>query len=280
MTLRSSGTQSAYRALSYPSGVESAGLCGEARILGLMRAWLCVALVAAACGGGSGIGGDDDDGQPDAGSDATPDGLIADGWTKLIERSWNLVPPQEAFKCTRIQIPEDMYISGFRARSPTGTHHELLTIATDSTGPIGDYDCTSSTQDPKLLFGGGIASNDFEFPAGVAIKLPAGSYINLNLHLLNVSDSTLSGTSGVYVRTVPANEVVHEADMMFLGTYQIDVPPTNSPKVVSGSCVTPTDWTIFNLWPHMHSYGVHQKVSVKRGGTSNVTTLLDTGYSY
>ncbi|HEU4616202.1 MAG TPA: hypothetical protein VFS15_29090 [Kofleriaceae bacterium] len=243
-----------------------------------MRAWLCVALVAAACGGGSGIGDDDD--QPDAGSDATPDAPVADGWTKLIERSWQLGSNIEQFKCRRIAITEDTYISGFRALSPTGTHHELLTISTDSTAPVGDYDCSSSTQDPKLLFGGGIASNDFEFPPGVAIKLPAGSYINLNLHLLNVSDSTLSGTSGVYVKSVPANEVVHEADMMFLGTYAINVPPNNTPTVVSGSCVTPMDWTIINLWPHMHSYGVHQKVTVRRGGTSNVSTLLDADYSY
>ncbi len=244
-----------------------------------MRAWLCVALVAAACGGGSGIG-DDDDGQPDAGSDATADGAIADGYTRLIERDWTIEAGLEYFKCRRIQITEDTYISGFRALSPTGTHHELLTISTDPQTKLGDYDCSSSTQDPKLLFGGGIASNDFEFPAGVAIKLPAGSYINLNLHLLNASDSMLTGTSGVYVKTVPANEVVHEADMMFLGTYNIDVPPTNTPTPVLGSCTVPADWTIINLWPHMHSYGVHQKVTVRRGGTSNVTTLLDTDYSY
>lgn len=239
-----------------------------------------MALAAAACGGGSGIGGDDDT-QPDAGSDATADGSVDDGWTKLIERDWRLDPPNEAFKCTRIEITEDMYISGFRALSPTGTHHELLTISTDSTGPVGDYDCSSAAQDPKLLFGGGIASNDFVFPKGVAIKLPAGSYINLNLHLLNVTDNSLSGTSGVYVKTVPASEVAHEADMMFLGTYNLHIPAQDPPVPVvqQGSCVTPTDWTIFNLWPHMHSYGVHQKVSLYRGG-SEVETLLDTDYSY
>jgi hypothetical protein len=67
--------------------------------------------------------------------------------------------------------------------------------------------------------------------------------------------------------------------MIFLGTFDLHIPPTNQPWVEPGSCSAPTQWTIFNLWPHMHGYATHQKVSVRRGNNT-VETLLDVDYSY
>ena len=237
-------------------------------------------LAAAACGGGGAGTGDDDDGQADGGIDAAVDGAVPEGWTMLIERSWQLPDsPTEAYKCRRIQITEDTYIGGFRAMSPTGTHHEVLTISTGPVSPVGNYECDSQSNDPQVLFGGGIASNDFELPPGVAIKLPAGSYINIDLHLLNHTDGSLSGTSGIYVKTVAPADVVHEADMMFVGDRRFTIPATGTPYAVTGDCTAPVDWHIVNLWPHMHSYATHQKVTITSGGTV-LDTLLDTDYSY
>ncbi|HEX5058687.1 MAG TPA: hypothetical protein VFV99_04965 [Kofleriaceae bacterium] len=238
-----------------------------------MRAWLCAAvLAAAACGGGGGSTGDDD--QPDA----AVDGSVTPGWTSLIERSWSLDPTVEGFKCIRIKIEQDTYVNAFHVKSPPGTHHELLTIST-TPSPIGEYECDALNLDKQMVFAGGIDTNDLQFPAGVAIKLAAGTYINLNLHVANFTDSPISGTSGIEVKTLKASEVVNEAEAMFLGTFNIHILPGATNQMVPGSCVAPTEWRILDLWPHMHSYAKHQNVKVARS-TGPVETLLNVDYTY
>src|SRR6185369_1820553 len=96
---------------------------------------------------------------------------------------------------------------------PTGTHHAVLSITAD-TSKVGNFDCTPSPE-PTMLYAGGINTNDLAFPDGVAVKLAAGQYIRLELHLYNPSDSTISGTSGVHVKTVTADQVTNEGDMIF-----------------------------------------------------------------
>jgi Copper type II ascorbate-dependent monooxygenase, C-terminal domain len=240
-----------------------------------MRARLCAVLAVAACGGSLGAG--DDDAQPDGGNGSS-DGAVEPGWTTLIERTWQLGMVEEDFKCVSKKIESDMYISAFRAKSPTGTHHEILSAAS-TPFMSGNYECDAHDNGMQMLYGGGIATQDLVLPPGVAIKLPAGTYINLNLHIANRSDDALSGTSGIEVQTIDASEVVHEADMMFLGTFGIHIPPTSQPFTEPAICSAPTTWNIVSLWPHMHGYATHQRVTVERNN-GNVDTLLDTDYSY
>ncbi|NVB81299.1 MAG: hypothetical protein HOV81_23080 [Kofleriaceae bacterium] len=239
-----------------------------------MRAWFAALAVSViGCGPGGGFG--DDDPEVDASID-TPGG---DGFTTLIEREWTVLPRSEAFVCTRVKIEQDMFISAFQAMSPTGTHHEFLTISSTNS-PLGDYDCPGSNLEPQLMFAGGVNTDEFDFPPGVAIKLTAGTYINLRLHLFNADEaSSLSGTSGVRVKTMPASEVVHEADMVFAGHKGFTIPASPAPYKVTGGCSLPTQWHIFGLWPHMHGYGMHQKVIVKRGGNVMMTPL-DADYDF
>jgi hypothetical protein len=239
-----------------------------------MRAWLCAVLAVSACGGGGTGTGDDD--QPDAAVDAPPD--VGPTWTTLIElKNWSLpTPSSEDFQCVRIKVPTEMYIGGFRVSSPPGTHHEILTVS-PATAPVGPYPCDGSNLDTQMLFAGGIGTNPLEFPTGVAIKLPANTIINLNLHLVNYSDAPLAGTSGIQVLQVAASDVVHEADMMFLGKGTLMIPPGTKTEIAT--CSIPAQWTILNLWPHMHQYGQHQRVK-RLKNNNQMQMLLDTDYSY
>jgi hypothetical protein len=205
-------------------------------------------------------------------------GPTADGWTPLVARSWTLVPgATNTYKCTRIKIANDMWVAGFRAASPLGTHHSVLTISTTNTN-TGDYDCTAGSVDSEMLYAAGVGTDDLMFPPGVAMHLTAGTYINLNLHLFNATDNMLANNSGVLVKVVQQVDVRHEADMMFSGTLQINVPHDGLPHLAQGGCTAPTDWHVFTLWPHMHQTATHQKWTYTHLGT--VTTLLDDNYLF
>lgn len=237
-----------------------------------MRAWFAAAAVLVIGCGGSGLGGDDGD-DTGSGSDASID-TPGPSFATLIERTWTIGPSQEAFMCRRVKIETDTYITGFQAMSPTGTHHEFLTISTTA-APLGDYTCPGSNLEPQLMFAGGVNTDDLAFPSGVAIKLTAGTYINLRLHLFNASDQPLTGTSGVRVKTMAAGDVVHEADMVFAGHNGFTIPASSTPYDVTGGCIVPAQWHVFGLWPHMHAYGTHQRVQVKRGGNVMMTPIDD-----
>lgn len=210
----------------------------------------------------------------DASGDATPA-----GWTPLIARDWDLAAgATNTYKCTRIMVTQDMWVAGFRAKSPTGTHHSVLTISTNNT-QTGDYDCQAGSLDNQMLYAAGVGTDDLSFPSGVAMHIAAGTYINLNLHLFNATDNPISGNSGVLVKLVDHADVVNEADMMFSGTFTINIPSDGQPHPAHGSCKVPTDWHIFTLWPHMHQTATHQKWTYTEG-TNAPVALIDDDFSF
>jgi hypothetical protein len=243
----------------------------------MSRAWL-IAVVLVGCGSGL------DGGLPDGGADdAVPDASVAtkcaasDGWKPLISRSWALASSDEGYKCRRIQVPQDEWITGYCVRAPLGTHHTILTIS-DTAQATGDYDCTAESLDPKMLYAGGLATDDVMFPSGVAMRLGANQYINLTLHLFNLTDNALDGESAVFIKTVQPSAVVHEADMTFAGTYTINIPPDNTPHTAAGGCFAPVDWHVFGVWPHMHQLGTHQSLAITHG--SSTTMMLNDDYAF
>lgn len=199
------------------------------------------------------------------------------GWTTLISRSWTVPAGTETYKCTRILVQTDQWITGFRAIAPLGTHHSILTISTTPT-PLGDYDCSPNNLDQELMYAWGIGTDDVSLPVGVAIHLEAGMYLNLNLHLQNATDSSMTQTSGVAIQTIDAAQVVNEADMTFAGTFNISIPNDGAPHDAVGGCAIPNDWHVFTMWPHMHAAGVHQKLVTTHAMVQ--TTLLDSDYAF
>jgi hypothetical protein len=206
-------------------------------------------------------------------------GNTTTGWTSLIGRSWS-VPPGSAdtYKCIRIAVTEDMWVSGFRAIAPPGTHHTVVTLSNNGT-QLGEYDCSVGSLDLQMLYASGVGTTELNFPEGVAMKIKAGQFINLNLHLFNAADTPLTGMSGIEVYRREASGVVHEADMTFAGTTNINIPSDGLPHDVSGGCQLSQQWNIFTVWPHMHQHATKQSFEVTQGTT--VTKVLDNkAYSF
>jgi hypothetical protein len=128
-----------------------------------------------------------------------------------------------------------------------------------------------------MLHASGVGSDDLVFPDGVAVKIPAGTQLMLNLHLFNVSMSPISGVSGTLVQMVPASQVTQVAEMVLGGTNAINVPP-NGTQTVEGQCGFAGTSTIVTVWPHMHMYGTHMKVTYL--GAAGPQVLHDADYSF
>lgn len=197
-------------------------------------------------------------------------------WQGLIEVEWSLDPGEEKFLCALQTVHEDTLVSAFRARAPTGTHHTLLTV-TQSHGPDEVFECDPGTLSDAMVFASGIATDDLVFPEGVATRIPAGKQVLLNLHLLNSSAQPLSGRSGTEVRVLAGEEMVHEAEMIFAGTTEIQLAPM-SDGTANGTCAFRDDATVLSLWPHMHQYGRHMRIVHRAAGEE--TALHDAPFRF
>jgi hypothetical protein len=248
--------------------------------------WISFAflLAAAACGTNNSSGDDADAAvNPDGNGSGNPDAGPPAGYTKLIGRSWSLTAGQtDTYRCVQITLPQDTYIGGFHAEAPTGTHHTVLTITNNPQHADGEWDCSAGSLDFQMLFASGVGTDDLAFPDGVGIKVPAGYHVTLNLHLFDATDHALAGETDIYVKQLStAPDAAHLAEMVFSGTFTIDVKATAGiTQTASGGCALPSDANLIALWPHMHQLGVHQLVTLTPKAGGGTMNLLDHDYKF
>jgi hypothetical protein len=220
---------------------------------------LCLAVPLAACPGSP--GGGDDDPMPDA----TPE-----GWQTLIRAEWS-IPPGEQYRCQRLTVAEDVWIKNFRSIIPQGHHHAVLTLTTSPTAADGQASCNAGVNAPLMIYGSAPGTDDIALPEGVAVKVPAGSQMLLNLHLYNtLPGADLAGVSEILYQPVAPADVASttEAEVVLMGPVGFTIDP--GVQTVRGGCTMSGAATIFMTNPHMHRLGTHARVVARVGGQEQV----------
>lgn len=211
--------------------------------------------LAAACTrpASEGATGDDDD---DDGS--TP------GWTQLMTADWALEPfSEETSDVHVLTLDRDIYVGGIRPVAPPGTHHTVLAIG--------------NLASQNMIYASGVGTGALDFPDGVGLKLSAGVTLVLQLHLFNVSELPLEGTSGIEIIEVPESDVTDLAGLFLPGPLDLSLLP-NQATTISDTCNVGSAQNLFALIPHMHQLGTHFKTTVTAGGTT--TVLHDEPYYF
>lgn len=202
-----------------------------------------------------------------------------DGWVSLAQAHWVLPPDTESYRCARVTITRDVALSALHPVTPLGTHHDTVMLAPNPTVPDGFSACDGATIEPVALGGAGVGTNDFVLPKGVAIRLHRGEQLLLSLHLFNTSDQPLEGTSGILARTLPLDQVEHEAEEVLVGPLSLDIPAGERGVVQSGRCRVTHDSTVFAVAPHAHMLATHVKV-VAESSIDGMVVLRDAPYSF
>jgi hypothetical protein len=232
---------------------------------------LISALAIIGCGGkdpaNPGGGGDD---EPEV--DAAVEGFVPPaGYTRLVGRTWSASVGENLYKCVRVTVPQDLYITNIIAQAPNGTHHSVLSIAgaNGTAGPDGEHECGATNIGMLMVYASSVGTAPLDFPAGVGIKLDAGEQLHLNLHLFNTSDDALTGETAIWVKAA-ATPTPTLAEMVLAGPIDMQIPADGQPYSASGTCTATTPYTLFAVWPHMHKLGTQQKVEHVRGSSATV----------
>jgi hypothetical protein len=232
------------------------------RILAQMLGMACVGSATLACGSS------DDEGEAKR------------NWQTLVSGEWTVPEGTEGYTCVRHTVQEDLYVNAFEAINPLGTHHTLLTMGgrAESGEPDGISKCNASTNGTLAVFASGVGTNPLVFPPGVALKIPAGTQLLLNLHLFNTGrEGEISGLSGTRISTVPVEEVEHFAEGILAGPIGLNLPPGET-TTSTGYCTMKQDTTLFAVAPHMHQLGTYERVFAETAGGE--VTLFDAPYDF
>ena len=123
-------------------------------------------------------------------------------------------------------------------------------------------------QNHVFLAGGTDVNTTYNFPAGVALKIPAGTGLDLNAHYFNKQvTGTLPGENYVNLYTVPQALVVKEAKSINFANYNFNLP-ANLRKTITTNYTFSSPVTVITLTSHYHKMG--EKFIIKiLGGVRN-----------
>jgi hypothetical protein len=125
-----------------------------------------------------------------------------------------------------------------------------------------------------IFLGGGTDPNqDYTFPEGMALKLPAGTAIDVNPHYFNKTNQPFLGENYVNLYTVPAAKVQKVVQMIDFNNTSFSLP-ANQRTTITKDFKFDSNVTIVSLTSHNHKYGEKFVIKIK-GGTRDGETVYE-----
>jgi hypothetical protein len=180
-----------------------------------------------------------------------------------------------------------VYVNKYVMRGRPNSHHFVMygfqnTTSLPATDVLRDlYNADGSinvatylSMQSHVFLGGGTDVNaSYTFPAGVALKLPANTAIDLNAHYFNRIATSLTGENFINFYTVPQTSVVKEAKSINFPNYNFSIP-ANTRKTVTTNFTFPTATTVIMLTSHFHKMGEKFQIKIL-GGVRNGETVYE-----
>ncbi len=258
-------------------------------------------VVAAGCGSSSNNNDAQDDAgdadlgdAPDGGGDAPPpDATPIEG--ELHELSVtipNIQPGQEGTKCIWVRLDNAAAIKVRQVHNLlSSSSHHLIIYKDDmnTSEQVEPIDCSPFSG--ALNTTGAIApimitqkyDDLLTLPERVAYTLDATQMVKLEMHYQNATDLPLDAAATIKFYAVDPATIDHEADILFIGSPDIDLAP-GATSTLNQFFRVPTNGNpnidlsaskIFAITGHTHQYGTSVKVRVAPSATGPKTDVYD-----
>jgi hypothetical protein len=189
---------------------------------------------------------------------------------------------------------EDLWLVGVELTQDELSHHSNWTFAPDTRFPGSDgiWPCADRGYDQlSAAIAGGViyaqstqADHEVQvFPEGAAVRIPAHSTIFSDIHLLNVTETDVTGHASLTLYTVPREQVQIPLAPFHLTYHALALPPQQRSRV-SMTCEVaagymnatghPLDARLFYALPHTHGLGTRVFLNAV-GGPLDGRSLLD-----
>lgn len=202
---------------------------------------------------------------------------------------------RELFIYRRLGNPSAIYVNRIETKMRSGSHHLVLynfhgipnnikpafDVIRDIRRPDNSMD--NAAMQPmgyhQFVSGAMTPHESYQFPPGVAIKLPANFAIDMNSHYVNVTSETRTGEAFANFYTVDSSQVQKIAKPLFLNYDQFVLPPNQRTTIVATHRM-PARRSIFLLSSHMHKRGEKFVIKISGGPRNGEVVYTSTDWEH
>jgi hypothetical protein len=190
--------------------------------------------------------------------------------------------------CVVLTLPNAgvAWVSSVHATLTTGSHHLIVDRATPGTAANTVPTSCAPTQasDATRLMIGQQKDTQVTLPTGVAFKLEPHQPLFLQLHYINLSESSedIEGTVDLTLLDSSASTPT-EAKSIFTGSYSISLPPHAPGTSTAYVPIAPDSGTrrnVFQLTSHTHSLGVDSTIERVNSASAAASTPIHESTSW
>lgn len=200
---------------------------------------------------------------------------------------------REVFINRRTPNTSTVYVNKFVMQGRPNSHHFVLygfqnttslpTVNTlrDLYNSDGSVNLLTFTQMQNHVFlGGGTDVNiTYNFPTGVALKIPPATELDLNAHYFNKGTTNLSGENYINMYVVPQANVVKEAQSINFANYNFSIP-ANSRKTITTDFTFSKAVTVITLTSHFHKLGEKFQIKILGGARNGEIVYENTDWEH
>jgi hypothetical protein len=203
---------------------------------------------------------------------------------------------RELFDYKLVGNTSDVFVNRIQTQMRAGSHHFVLyTFAANTPSVIrpaigavrdirnldGTYNVLNvAPMEYHVFFAGTQAtSSDFRFPAGVALRIPAGLAIDMNSHYVNASAQDVTGEAEANLWTVPASQVTQEASTLNLANTDLTIPKGRDTTIIKTFRFS-TLTRIVALTSHMHARGQKFVIRIAGGPRNGEIVFTNTSWDH
>jgi hypothetical protein len=179
---------------------------------------------------------------------------------------YELEPGQEKFLCYTAEVGEDLTVETV-AHEARSTLHHVIFAKTNGDEPAEYSECDTLFRlswQPLYLAGAG--KSELALPEGYAHRVPAGTQLLAQLHLLNSGTETVHDTVQIVMKRSQV-EAPKPVAVYAFGNMNVNLPPSKE-STLEGDCTLTEDVRLLAGFPHMHMLGTGLTFDVKKADGS------------
>jgi hypothetical protein len=199
------------------------------------------------------IQGDGGDGDGDGDGERAPGIHVGEREVIFQTDTFELEPGQERYLCYATTTEEELVIDGYESAGAPFLHHVVFSRA-NAPEPEGWSECDilfRYTWEPLFLTGAG--ASELDFPEGNGHKIPAGTQLVVQLHLLNATEDPIAESVAITMKRSSAEDPKPIGTYAF-GSSDVSLPPSQS-SMLEAVCTVDEPVHLVAMFPHMHLLG-------------------------
>jgi hypothetical protein len=203
---------------------------------------------------------------------------------------------RELFLYRPIGNTSEIYVKRFEFRMRPNSHHFVaytfpegvpaaivpqLNVVRDIRRPDGSLDMNAMWPMAYHLFFGGSMQTEsaYDFPPGVALRVPANMALDLNVHYANHTAAPVTGEAYLNLYTMDAASVQHVAKALNMPNLSISLPP-NQRTTIERTFQVSERKTVFALTSHMHRLGEKFVITIVGGARDGEIVYESTDWEH